>query len=158
MPNSRNATIVCSTCGNPRHLLSSECRFCGDQSSPEISAGRPLTYTINLEQQMPTVDEALDRFDDELRKVMHAGFKMIKVIHGHGSSGIGGNIRRAFRDAMEHNRWGHLIREVYYGEELSFGRDGLIELQKNHPSIKKQLSRDIFGNAGITLLIMEKIN
>jgi hypothetical protein len=157
MSNLIRANILCPTCGNPRHLLNNECRFCGDQSSPEVTSSRPLTYTINLEHQMPTVDEALDRFDDELRKVMHAGFKVIKVIHGHGSSGVGGNIRRAFRDAMEHNRWGHFIREVYYGEELSHNKEGLSDLQKNHPSLKKQLSRDVFGNAGITLLIMERI-
>ena len=148
---------LCQTCGNPRHLLKNECSFCGDKSTPSTSSGRPFIFTINLESEMPTVDEALDRFDDELRRVLHAGFKVIKVIHGHGSSGVGGKIRRAFREAMEHNRWGHLIREVYYGEELIPNKLGLIELNKNHPALKKQLSKDVFGNSGITLLIMERL-
>lgn len=107
---------------------------------------------------MPTVDEALDRFDDELRKIQHTGFRAIKVIHGHGSSGIGGKIRKEFRQAMDHNRWGHLIREVYYGEELIPNHEGLIELKKSHPTIAKLLTKDMMGNSGITLLVLEKLN
>ena len=149
-------TITCSTCGNPRNLLAHECSFCGETEKPLISAGKLTPYSINLELNMPTVDEALDRFDDELRVVIKAGFKLVKVIHGHGSSGVGGKIRRAFREAMEHNRWGHLIKDVYYGEELIPGREGLIDLNKYHPRLQKELSKDFFGNAGITLLIMEK--
>ena len=151
-------SISCPTCGNPRNLLAYQCQYCGDSESPIISAGKLTPYVINLELDMPTVDEALDRFDDELRIVMKAGFKLVKVIHGHGSSGVGGKIRRAFREAMEHNRWGHLIRDVYYGEELLAGREGLTDLNKYHPRLQKELSKDFFGNAGITLLVMEKLN
>ena len=150
------AAISCSTCGNPRNLLAHSCQFCGETEKPVISGGKLTPYSINLELNMPTVDEALDRFDDELRVVTKAGFKLIKVIHGHGSSGVGGKIRRAFRDAMEHNRWGHLIKDVYFGEDLLPGREGLADLNKNHPRLHRELSKDFFGNPGITLLILEK--
>ena len=148
--------ILCSMCGNPRGLLVKTCQYCDNTEAPVITSGKLTPYTINLEFNMPTVDEALDRFDDHLRVILSAGFKVVKVIHGHGSSGVGGKIRRSIRDAMEHNRWGHIIREVYHGEELVQGRDGLSQLQKNHPRLSKELSRDVFGNSGITLLIMEK--
>jgi hypothetical protein len=150
------ATIICSTCGNPRNLLANECKFCGETDKPIIGAGKLSPYKINLENNMPTVDEALDRFDDELRIVINAGFKLVEVIHGHGSSGVGGKIRRAFREAMEHNRWGHLIKDVYYGEDLVPGREGLIDLNKYHPRLQKELNKTIFGNAGVTLLVMER--
>lgn len=148
--------ILCAVCGNPRGLLALSCRFCESEEVPIIAAGQLTPYTINIEMNMPTVDEALDRFDDELRRIMGAGFRVIKVIHGHGSSGVGGKIRRAFRDAVEYNRWGHMIQDAYYGEELLPGRDDFQDLQKYHPSLIKKLSKDFFGNAGITLLLLEK--
>ena len=145
-------------CGNPRGLLTNACQYCNNTDAPIITSGKLSPYTINLELNMPTVDEALDRFDDQLRVVIEAGFKVVKVIHGHGSSGVGGKIRRSFREAMEHNRWGHLIREIYHGEELVHGREGFAHLQKNYSRLIKELSRDVFGNSGITLLIMENFH
>ncbi len=152
------SSILCSICGNPRSLLEATCPYCDSQDTPLIESGALGFYTINLELHMPTVDEALDRFDDELRKIKNSGFRAIKVIHGHGSSGIGGKIRREFRNAMDHNRWGHLIRDVYHGEDLIPNHEGMSDLKKYHPSIAKKLTKDMLGNSGISLLILEKSN
>jgi len=147
---------ICRLCGNPRPVLSDECPFCNDTSPVITDTGGWSVHTINLENKLPTVDMALERFHNLLEKLQGKGFRAVKVIHGHGSSGTGGKIRQAFRQAMDDGLWGEAIREVYYGEAL---KPHLIEYKKlieRFPSIKLNISRDMQGNPGITLLILEK--
>ncbi len=105
---------------------------------------------------MPTVEEAMDRFQDHLDVIKGKGIRMIKVIHGHGSSGSGGKIRQAFRQAMDYGLWGESITEVYYGEVLSNHHPEFKNLLERYPSIKQSITKDMQGNPGITLLIMDK--
>ncbi len=147
---------ICAMCGNPRPVLEKVCRFCNhDEIVTELSKKLPV-FTINIELHMPTVDEALERFYHQLEKIQGAGIKMVRVIHGHGSSGVGGRIRVAFREAMMHGRWSHIIRGVYLGEELSLNAQGLAEFTQNHPSLRKELTHDMMGNPGITLLVLQR--
>ncbi|KUK88837.1 MAG: hypothetical protein XE04_1932 [Marinimicrobia bacterium 46_43] len=44
---------------------------------------------------MPTVEEAMIRLERELNFAKSAGVLLIRIIHGYGSSGVGGDIRNA---------------------------------------------------------------
>ena len=46
-------------------------------------------YTVNLEEGMPYVDEALEHLEKSLRRAKNGGCKVVKFIHGYGSSGKG---------------------------------------------------------------------
>jgi hypothetical protein len=105
---------------------------------------------------MPLVDEALERFHNQLEKIRGKGLRAMKVIHGHGSSGSGGNIRREFRLAMDYGRWGDAIIAVYYGEILLPHLPDYQEMLKIYPGLKNAITKDMQGNPGITLLILDK--
>lgn len=55
--------------------------------------------TINIKEDYPTVAEAIARLEIEIKMCKMEGVYVLKVIHGYGSRGVGGEIRR------ELNRW-----------------------------------------------------
>ena len=48
---------------------------------------------VNLEDGMPTVEEARLRMNYELQNARREGCAAVKLIHGYGSSGAGGALR-----------------------------------------------------------------
>ena len=52
---------------------------------------------INLEDEKPTVKQAMDRLELELRLAKKQNVCVLKIIHGFGSTGNGGKIRVALR-------------------------------------------------------------
>ena len=52
--------------------------------------------TIDIKSKNQTVSEAIAQFELELETYKFGGFKVMKVIHGYGSHGVGGAIRQAF--------------------------------------------------------------
>ena len=52
--------------------------------------------TIDIKSNNQTVSEALAQFEMELQTYKFGGFKVMKVIHGYGSHGVGGAIKQAF--------------------------------------------------------------
>jgi hypothetical protein len=56
--------------------------------------------TINLESGKPPVRDALSRLDRELAAAQQHGAKILKLIHGYGSSGVGGDIRIALQKRL----------------------------------------------------------
>ena len=48
---------------------------------------------INLEEGMPTCDEAMDRLKSSIKLTKQSKYKCALIIHGYGSSGKGGVIR-----------------------------------------------------------------
>jgi len=54
--------------------------------------GSPMKV-INLEEGMPRVNEALLRLERELTLARQQGYAVVKIIHGYGSSGVGGTLR-----------------------------------------------------------------
>lgn len=46
--------------------------------------------TLNIKSDMPTVEEARKRLLTELQRAKAKGAKAMKLIHGYGSSGVGG--------------------------------------------------------------------
>lgn len=152
----KSQQVLCAQCGNLRKMILSECPFCGEIKTLDNLQSQKLIYVINLEINMPTVEAAMDRFQDHLDVIKGKGMRIVKVIHGHGSSGNGGKIRQAFRQAMDYGLWGESIIEVFYGEVLLTHHPEFKNLLERYPSIKQSITKDMQGNPGITLLIMDK--
>jgi hypothetical protein len=118
----------------------------GKQSSRAIKL-------VNLEDGMPTVHEALVRFNFELDNARHEGRSLLKLIHGYGSSGTGGEIRLAVQSRLiELHRTGQ-VRAVIYGEDWSKSDSKTWELLIARPELKQDsdLGRK---NAGITIVVL----
>ena len=68
---------------------------------------------------MPLVEHALKRMHFQLDTHRKTGVTVIKLIHGYGSSGIGGKIRVAVRQELAAMKAAGKIRDYVIGEEFS---------------------------------------
>lgn len=149
-------SALCPDCGNPLRALDKTCPFCGSSTRPTLSKKQVGIYTLNLETSLPTVDQAIQKFDDALENLNGTAIAIIKVIHGYGSSGKGGRIKEAIRQELIYQKHQHLINSYYMGEDLMPGKESYQALLKKQPEIKHMLTKDIFGNPGITLIILKR--
>ena len=131
--------------------LFNQCPHCGSDNLPILSSD---TIELNIKQDGPYVEEALDLLTDYLRKSLEVGIKAIVLIHGYGSSGEGGRIKWAIHDALENNRYSDRVDEYYFGEDVSFASEAYHALLKRRPGLKRYLKRFKEGNAGMTVLLL----
>ena len=143
-------TAQCPDCGNARALFN-QCPCCGSEYLPILSSD---TVEINIKQDGPYVEEALERLTDLLRKSIEVGIKAIVLIHGYGSSGEGGRIKWAIHDALENNRYSDRVDEYHFGENVAYGTEAYHALLKRRLGLKRYLKRFKQGNAGMTVLLL----
>ena len=132
--------------------LFDKCPHCCSIALPILSSD---TIELNIKQDGPYVDEALDRLTEYLRKSLEVGIKAIVLIHGYGSSGEGGRIKWAIHDALENNRYSDRVDEYYFGEDVAYGSEAYHALHKRRPGLKRYLKRFKEGNAGMTVLLLK---
>jgi len=75
--------------------------------------------TINIEQGMPTVEQAIIRMEQAIRSAKSKRCKALKLIHGYGSSGKGGAIRHGVQSALAAHKRAGRIKAFVPGEEFS---------------------------------------
>ena len=109
--------------------------------------------TVNLEQGLPTSDQAIRRLTWELahaKKLQYAG---LKLIHGYGSSGKGGVLRVQVRDYLLRQHRKGAIQAFIEGERLSiFDEDTRIAMELC-PELRMDRDLDRHNN-GITVVIL----
>jgi hypothetical protein len=118
--------------------------------------GDPRKSTIrmaNLEVGMPTIHDALSRLDQELAAARRAGDVVLKLIHGYGSTGVGGDIRISVqRRLVEMARDGQ-IRSCIFGENWAKSDEQTWNLIRARPKLKED--RDLGRrNVGITVVVL----
>jgi hypothetical protein len=102
---------------------------------------------------MPEVREALQRLDHELALARQQSAKLLKVIHGYGSSGAGGDIRFAVQARLQELLRDGLVRGCIFGENWSKSDDTTWRLLQSQPALKED--RDLGrGNRGITVVLL----
>ena len=75
--------------------------------------------TINLEQGMPTSDQAIKRLTYEIANSKSMGFDVLKIIHGYGSTGTGGKIRVEARRYLDRQVQQKKIKRYVAGENFT---------------------------------------
>lgn len=75
--------------------------------------------TANLEAGMPSVEEALQRLDGFFMEMNANHIKLLKLIHGYGSTGRGGKIREEVRKKLNTLKDRHIIAEYLPGEDFN---------------------------------------
>jgi hypothetical protein len=107
----------------------------------------------NLETGIPTVHEALSRLDQELAAARRAGRRLIKLIHGYGSTGAGGDIRIAVQLRLAEMARNSQIRGCIFGENWSKSDEQTWKLLQAQPELKQD--RDLGRrNLGITVVVL----
>jgi hypothetical protein len=140
----------CSECGNARGLFG-DCPHCGSFQLPLLAVD---VVELNIKGSNPSVDDALDTLSVKIRDLQDLGIKAIVLIHGYGSSGQGGQIKRAIHEALEANRYADRVDEYFYGENVSYGSSAYHDLMRKRPSLKRYLRHFKASNAGMTVLLL----
>ena len=89
--------------------------------------------TYDIKSDMPTVLEAGKRLFEAIRHAKSQNYKVIKILHGYGSSGVGGSIKVAVRKSLRNQLSKGEIKAYIPGEafESIMGFDDVIRLY-NH--------------------------
>ncbi len=108
---------------------------------------------VNLEEDMPTVERAWLRLERELQTARTQGYKAVKIIHGYGSSGVGGALRAGLQATLRRATHDGDIAAVIYGENWRVSDEHTWEQLKRYPEWKADpdLGR---GNKGISIVVL----
>ena len=109
--------------------------------------------TVILKEGLPSVEQARARLTSEIAAARQAGLKIIKIVHGYGSTGVGGDLRFALQATLRQMITKKEIRDCIYGEKWRKSDERSWELLKRMPDLKNDpdLGR---GNRGITLVLL----
>ena len=92
--------------------------------------------TVIVKEGMPSVEQARARLQTELRSARQSGVKVLKLIHGYGSSGVGGDLRIALQSTLRQMAQQHEICDCIYGENWRTSDERTWELLKRMPELK----------------------
>jgi hypothetical protein len=99
---------------------------------------------------MPSVPEALQRLDREIVSARQQRASFLKIIHGYGSSGEGGDIRIAVQKRLAEMSSRGKVRSCIFGEKWSKSDEQTwalikanVELKQDHDLGKKNLGISI---------------
>jgi len=108
---------------------------------------------MNLKSDMPSVHEALQRLEHDLAQARQQKHSLLKVIHGYGSTGAGGDIRIAVQKRLLELAEGGQIRGCIFGENWSKSDEQTWRLLQAQSELKSDsdLGRQ---NRGITVVLL----
>ena len=90
---------------------------------------------------------------DRLRSLKKSGAKAVKIIHGYGSTGKGGRLRKATLTLLEESKKAGLIRDFVIGEQWSKFELRTLELIDRLPQLYKDQDLERH-NRGITIVFL----
>jgi hypothetical protein len=102
---------------------------------------------------MPSVQEALQRLDREIALARQQKHSLLKVIHGYGSTGAGGDIRIAVQRRLYELAEAGQIRECIFGENWSKADEATWRLLQAQSDLKSDLDLGR-RNHGITVVLL----
>jgi hypothetical protein len=112
----------------------------------------PAIVIVNVEEGLPTLEEARIRLKSELAMCQSRGVQAAKIIHGYGSSGVGGVLRQGIRKSLISRRKEGQIKAVIFGEKWDIFDPLTRAMLEICPALSKD--RDLcISNPGISIVI-----
>jgi len=109
--------------------------------------------TVLLKEGMPSVEQARARLHGEIQSARQSGVKLLKLVHGYGSTGVGGDLRIALQSTLRQMAAAGEIRDCIYGENWRTSDERSWELLKRMPDLKTDSDLGK-GNKGITIVLL----
>jgi hypothetical protein len=108
---------------------------------------------IDLEEGMPKVEEARLHMHHQLQVARQQGYAAVKLIHGYGSSGVGGSLRLELQKELQRQAGNSGIKCFIAGENWRISDEKTWELLKRYPEWKQDpdLGRN---NQGISIVVL----
>jgi len=107
--------------------------------------------TFNVKADMPSLDEARRSVINEIRRAKREGVRVLKVVHGWGSSGQGGVLCVGLKKSFKLRRKEGVIREFVPGEEFSIFDPRVLALLEEVPEVRGDPDLNA-TNEGVTVL------
>ncbi|MCF7859105.1 MAG: hypothetical protein K9N07_07265 [Candidatus Cloacimonetes bacterium] len=150
-----NKVIICQVCGNEVPLGAAICPWCENavKKSRLKNVKGEKFRTVDIKSDQPDIETARSRLSAVLFKAKADRVKVLKIIHGYGSSGKGGDICYMVREYLEAQKYSQVFQYYVKGEEFSSGyQEGLL-IAGDFPKLR---SDSDWGNRnkGITLVVM----
>lgn len=108
---------------------------------------------INLEEGMPRVEQAMKKLTFHIHAKKEMGVVAVKIIHGFGSSGTGGGIRKRCREYLVSLEKRGVIRAFIPGEAFSIFDAASRNLLDICPQLRKDSDLERHNN-GITMVLL----
>jgi hypothetical protein len=111
-----------------------------------------LLSTLSLKFRPQSDAEAVEAVRMALKNLALGGNRVLKVVHGYGSTGLGGSNREAIRAWLAGELAAGRVRRVIPGERLTRGDvNGWMRMFPGHKPAFEGLLRDV-GNEGVTVI------
>lgn len=105
---------------------------------------------VNLECEMPTVALAIQKMKNSLTTHKRQGYKAVILIHGYGSSGVGGSIKTAVIKCLGESSMQGIVRAYAVGEQWSTKKKELVGMCKALEDYEYKIA----NNYGVTVVIL----
>ncbi len=123
---------ICDVCGNP--FDGARCPYCDT-----IGIAETKYVTVNLEHGKPTVADAEQKLTNAIHSARMNGVRILRIVHGYGSSGRGGAIRSMVRRNLADLEQFGSVQSVVFGEDTyskatllhNYPKASVIDKQKN---------------------------
>ena len=113
----------------------------------------PGIKIADIKSDMPTADQAVCRVSGVLATARVTGAAAVKIIHGYGSTGVGGRIRTEARRYLEEQRRKGKVRAVLPGEDFSIFNEATLRAFALCPALRSDSDLDRHNN-GVTIVIL----
>ncbi len=107
--------------------------------------------TFNVEAGLPILDEARRLIIAEIKRAKREGVKVLKVIHGYGSSGQGGALCIGLRKSFGLRKKEGVIKDSIAGEVFSIFNPSVLTMLESVPELRHDPDLNA-TNEGVTLL------
>ena len=107
----------------------------------------------NIKEDLPAAGDAIKRVTFHIRSGKELGAGAVKIIHGYGSTGSGGKIRKMTRQYLEDQKEKRRIRDFIPGEEFSIFHEGTRQAFRFCPDLRKDEDLERHNN-GMTIVVL----
>ena len=108
---------------------------------------------FNLERYFPTVEQGILLTNQEITRCRKQKIRIIKLIHGYGSSGVGGNLRHGIRRHLQTMVQTGSLRGLMWGEEFSIFDETTRQMLDAVPELRRDSDLERC-NQGITMIFV----
>lgn len=112
-----------------------------------------MIRVFNVEQGMPSLDDARRQVIAQIRRAKKDRVRVLKIIHGYGSSGKGGKLCVGLRKSFGLRRKEGVIKEFIPGENFSIFNDSVLKLLEICPELSGDPDLNA-TNEGVTILVL----
>lgn len=106
---------------------------------------------FNVEADLPSLEDARKRVMAEIRKAKRDGIRVLKIIHGYGSSGQGGKLCIGLRKSFRLRGREGILRAAIAGEDFTIFNATALALIEAVPEVRGDPDLNA-TNEGITVL------